>query len=300
MILLKLAMNWWKDLKIKIKLQEPMKEHTFFKIGGPAKYFVEPKDGPELKSLLSSIKRYNMPLLVIGGGSNILVNDKGLRAIVLCLNSPIFKKISFQGNHVFVASGASLSQVLRLAQKQGLSGLEFLSGIPGRVGGALAMNAGIPEKNIGDLVEEVSVIDYNGNIKNLNKKEIKFGYRTSNFSKYIILSARLRLIKKDKQEIKNRIKRYLNHRKLTQDLSWSSAGCIFKNPKGVSAGKLIDLCGLKGKRIGGACISRIHANFILNLGHARARDVLKLMDLAKKEVKKKFNVSLEPEIKIWK
>jgi len=277
-----------------------MKEHTFFKIGGPAKYFVEPKDGPELKSLLSSIKRYNMPLLVIGGGSNILVNDKGLRAIVLCLNSPIFKKISFQGNHVFVASGASLSQVLRLAQKQGLSGLEFLSGIPGRVGGALAMNAGIPEKNIGDLVEEVSVIDYNGNIKNLNKKEIKFGYRTSNFSKYIILSARLRLIKKDKQEIKNRIKRYLNHRKLTQDLSWSSAGCIFKNPKGVSAGKLIDLCGLKGKRIGGACISRIHANFILNLGHARARDVLKLMDLAKKEVKKKFNVSLEPEIKIWK
>lgn len=293
-------MNWWKDLKIKIKLQEPMKEHTFFKIGGPAKYFVEPKDGPELKSLLSSIKRYNMPLLVIGGGSNILVNDKGLRAIVLCLNSPIFKKISFQGNHVFVASGASLSQVLRLAQKQGLSGLEFLSGIPGRVGGALAMNAGIPEKNIGDLVEEVSVIDYNGNIKNLNKKEIKFGYRTSNFSKYIILSARLRLIKKDKQEIKNRIKRYLNHRKLTQDLSWSSAGCIFKNPKGVSAGKLIDLCGLKGKRIGGACISRIHANFILNLGHARARDVLKLMDLAKKEVKKKFNVSLEPEIKIWK
>jgi len=293
-------MNWWKDLKIKIKLQEPMKEHTSFKIGGPAKYFVEPKDAHELKLLLSSIKRYNIPLLVIGGGSNILVNDKGLRAIVLCLNSPIFKKISFQGNHVFVASGASLSQVFRLTQKQGLSSLEFLAGIPGTVGGALAMNAGIPEKNIGDLVEEVSVIDYNGNIKNLYKEEIKFGYRTSNLSKYIILSARLRLIKKDKQEIKNRIKRYLNHRRVTQDLSWSSAGCIFKNPKGVSAGELIDLCGLKGKRIGGACISRIHANFILNLGHAQARDVLKLMDLAKKDVKKKFNVTLEPEIKIWK
>lgn len=277
-----------------------MKEHTSFKIGGPAKYFVEPKDAHELKLLLSSIKRYNIPLLVIGGGSNILVNDKGLRAIVLCLNSPIFKKISFQGNHVFVASGASLSQVFRLTQKQGLSSLEFLAGIPGTVGGALAMNAGIPEKNIGDLVEEVSVIDYNGNIKNLYKEEIKFGYRTSNLSKYIILSARLRLIKKDKQEIKNRIKRYLNHRRVTQDLSWSSAGCIFKNPKGVSAGELIDLCGLKGKRIGGACISRIHANFILNLGHAQARDVLKLMDLAKKDVKKKFNVTLEPEIKIWK
>jgi len=276
-----------------------MKGHTTFKIGGPAKYFIEPKDTHELKLLLSSIKRYNIPLLVIGGGSNILVNDRGVRAIVLSLNPPIFKKISFHNNHVFAASGVALSRVIRLAQKQGLSGLEFLSGIPGRVGGALAMNAGIPGENIGDLVEEASVMDYNGNIKNLNKKKIKFGYRASSLSKYIILSARLKLIKKDKQEIKNRIKRYLSRRKLTQDLSWSSAGCIFKNPKGVSAGELIDLCGLKGKRIGGACISRIHANFILNLGQARARDVLKLMDLAKKDVKKKFNVSLEPEIKIW-
>lgn len=294
-------MNWRKDLKIKIKFQELMQDHTTFKIGGPAKYFVEPKDIQELKLLLKSVKRYNIPISVIGAGSNILINDNGVRAMVLRLNSPIFKKIFFHNNRLSAASGVVLSQVLKLTQKQGLSGVEFLAGIPGTVGGALAMNAGISEKtkNIGSLVESVKVMDYNGKIKILNKKDIKFGYRKSNLSKYIILSALLKLRKRDKREIKNEIKRYFNYRKETQDLSRASAGCIFKNPKGNQAGRLIDLSGLKGKRIGDASISRIHANFILNLGNATAKDVLKLMDLVKKEVKKKFNVTLEPEIKIW-
>ena len=302
-----------------------MQDHTTFKIGGPAKYFVEPKDIQELKLLLKSAKRYNIPILVIGAGSNILINDNGVRAIVLRLNSPIFKKIFFHNNRLNVASGVVLSQILKLTQKQGLSGLEFLAGIPGTVGGALAMNAGISKKiknqsfdkledyvlkrsrmgqksktkNIGSLVESVKVMDYNGKIKILNKKDIKFGYRKSNLSKYIILSALLKLRKRDKREIENEIKRYFNYRKETQDLSRASAGCIFKNPKGNQAGRLIDLSGLKGKRIGDASISRMHANFILNLSNATAKDVLKLMDLVRKEVKNKFNVTLEPEIKIW-
>ncbi len=292
-------MNWWKDLKIKIKFQELMKDHSTFKIGGPAKYYLEPRDTQQLKLLLKSVNRDKIPILVIGAGSNILVGDNGIKALVLRLNSPFFRRISLHNHRLSVACGVSLNQIVRVSQRKGLSGLEFLSGIPGTLGGALAMNAGIPERNIGDLVENVRVMDYQGKIKTLNKEEIKFGYRTSNLSKYIILNAQLKLVKKDKQEIKNRIKKYLNRRKSTQDLSSVSAGCIFKNPKGNQAGRLIDLCGLKGKTIGDACISRIHANFILNLGNATARDVLRLMDLAKREVKKKFNITLEPEIKIW-
>ncbi len=276
-----------------------MKDHSTFKIGGPAKYYLEPRDTRQLKLLLKSLNRDKIPILVIGAGSNILIDDNGIQALVLRLNSPCFRRISLDHHRLSAASGVSLSQIVKVSQRKGLSGLEFLSGIPGTLGGALAMNAGIPERNIGDLVENVRVMDYRGKIKTLNKEEIKFGYRTANLSKYIILNAQLKLVNKDKQEIKNSIKKYLNRRKSTQDLSSVSAGCIFKNPKGNQAGRLIDLCGLKGKIIGDACISRIHANFILNLGNATARDVLRLMDLAKRQVKKKFNITLEPEIKIW-
>jgi UDP-N-acetylmuramate dehydrogenase len=292
-------MNWWRDSKFKIKLQEPLKNHTTFKVGGSARYFAEPKDIKALKLLLNYTKRYDIPVLIIGAGSNILVSDKGLDALVLRLSSPFFKKISFQGNHIKVGSGAMLSQIISSAQRRGLSGLEFLTGIPGTVGGALAMNAGIEKASIWNLVEEVTVMDYNNRIKNLSKEDIKFGYRKSSLSKFIILNAHLRLIAKEKREIINRIKRHINYRLKTQDISKPCAGCIFKNPKGVSAGRLIDLCGLKGVKIGGAYISRRHGNFILNLGTATLADVLGLMDLAKKRVKKKFNINLEPEIIIW-
>ncbi len=163
------------------------------------------------------------------------------------------------------------------------------------------MNAGAGKehKGFGDLVENVTVMDYNGSIKALTKKGLKFGYRSSNLSKYIILSTRIKLIRKSKLEIQNKIKGYLRYRKKTQDANWASAGCVFKNPPGISAGSLIDLCGLKGKKIGGACISDRHANFIINQAKAKASDVLKLIALAKRKVKDQFNIDLEPEIKIW-
>lgn len=303
-------MNWWKHLKGKVKLREPLKNHTTFKIGGPAKFFIEPKDIDDLKVLLNLLKRYKLPFLLIGAGSNLLINDKGVDRAVLSLSSPYFKRIHLKNTSLKVAAGTMLNRVVLAAQRYGLSGLEFLVGIPGTIGGALAMNAGISEEvhnvhqftvhSIGDVVKKVTVMDYNGNIKTLNKKDIKFGYRTSNLSKYIILDAQLKLFKRDKKEIKNRIKRYINYRKSTQDSTWNSAGCIFKNPKGYSAGKLIDLCGLKGEKIGNACISGKHANFILNTGQAKARDVFKLIDLIRKEVKNKFNITLKPEIKIWR
>jgi len=301
-------MNWWEELKGRVKLGEPLKAHTTFKIGGVAKFFIEPKDIDDLKLLLNLLKRYKIPFLIIGAGSNILVSDKGVNSAVVSLNSAYFKKIRFKNNCLEVGSGTLLSQVIFAAEKRGLAGLEFLIGIPGTVGGALIMNAGISEKlkikelkvrNIGELVIDVTVIDRRGNVKNINKNKINFGYRSSNLSKYIILGCSLKTTKKSRKEIKKTIDRCFNYRLTTQDLNWASAGCVFKNPYGDSAGRLIDLCGLKERKIGDAGISLKHANFILNHGNARSEDVFKLMDLMRKAVRDKFNITLEHEIKIW-
>jgi len=292
-------MNWWKQLKGKVKLKEPLKNYTSFRIGGEAKFFIEPKDITDLKLLLKFKKRYKLPILVMGAGTNILVNDQGLKAIVLRLSSPYFKKFYFNKDYLYASSGVKLSRLINASLEKSLSGLEFLIGIPGTLGGALVMNAGIPGKNIADLVKEIEVMDYQGRIKMINKREANFGYRSSGLSKYIILGATIKLKKKNKKIIKEKIKNYLNWRRNTQETNIASAGCIFKNPKSISAGRLIDLCGLKGKRIGDAMISLKHANFILNLRRAKAKDVLALMRLIKKVVKYKFGIELEPEIKIW-
>jgi UDP-N-acetylmuramate dehydrogenase len=292
-------MNWWKNLKGKVRRKELLKHHTTFKIGGPAEFFIEPKDISDLKLLLDLAKSYRISISVIGSGSNILVSDRGLKGIALRLSSPVFKTIDFKGNYCEVGAGVLLSQLLGSCQKRGLSGLEFLAGIPGTVAGALAMNSGAQGKNISDVLFYVKAMDKKGAIKILRKKEAKFGYRTSGLTRYIIISALIKLTRKQKESISKRIKQYLAYRKLTQDYTRPSAGCVFKNPPGHSAGKLIDLCGLKGKRIGGVSISHKHANFILNTGGAKATDVLKLMDFIRKKVKQTFRISLVPEIKIW-
>ena len=192
-------MNWWKKLKGKVRFLEPLAKHTTFKIGGPAEFFIEPEDITDLKLLLNLVKRYKIPVFLIGGGSNILINDKGIRGAVLHLNSPYFKRFIFKNNRLEAGSGVMLSRMVLKTYKRGLSGVEFLSGIPGTLGGALVMNAGAWGRNIGDLVEEVNVMDYNGNIKSLGKKKIKFGYRQSSLEKFIILSACLKLTKKSKE-----------------------------------------------------------------------------------------------------
>ncbi len=293
-------MNWWKELKGKVRLSEPLKNHTSFRIGGPVKFFVEPKDTGDLKLALNLAKRYKVPVLMIGAGSNLLVSDKGVNAMALHLNSSQFKKIFFKDNFAEAAGGAMLGRLVSESKKRGLSGAEFLVGIPGTIGGALAMNAGIPSRDIADIIDNVTVMDYNGNIKVLRKSDLKFGYRKSNLAKYIILESRLKLSRSGVSQVQDRIREYLLDRKARQDISKPSAGCVFKNPRGYSAGKLIDLCGLKGKTVGSARISDKHANFILNLGTAKAADILKLMCLIKKEVKSKFDIDLEPEIKIWR
>jgi UDP-N-acetylmuramate dehydrogenase len=301
-------MNWWEELKGKVKLGEPLKAHTTFKIGGAAKFFIEPKDIDDLKLLLNLLKRYKIPFLIIGAGSNILASDKGVNAAVVSLNSAYFKKIRFKNGYLEVGSGTCLSQLIFAAERRGLAGLEFLIGIPGTVGGALVMNAGISEKlkikglkvkNIGELVIDVTVIGRRGNVETIDKNKIRFGYRSSDLSKYIILGCCIKTTKKSRKEINKTIDRCLNYRLATQGLNWASAGCVFKNPSGDSAGRLIDLCGLKERKIGDAYISLKHANFILNRGNARSEDVFKLMDLMRKAVRDKFNIRLEHEIKIW-
>ncbi|MDP1853360.1 MAG: UDP-N-acetylmuramate dehydrogenase [Candidatus Omnitrophota bacterium] len=299
-----------------VKFNEPLAEHTTFRIGGPAEFWVEPGNLKELASVIRVAKKKNIPLFIIGAGSNILGLDAGIKGIVISLNRGYFKKIEAKKNKILCGAGARLTFLLGRARSFNLGGLEFLSGIPGTFGGALAMNAGIATvikneklkikngktktKSIGDLVEDITVMDYNGNIKLINKKNLDFGYRTSNLSGYVILNATLKLKKRNREKIKEDIDKYLSRRRMTQDLSCSSAGCIFKNPSlNESAGRLIDLCGLKGKSIGGAFVSLKHANFIFNNGNAKAGDVLRLMSLIRRKVKNKFNVELEPEIKIW-
>ena len=291
-------MNWQKDLKV--KLDEPLKGKTSFKIGGSSKYYCEPKDIKELKSLVLLAKKNKVPFFVLGAGSNLLIADKALKALVIRLNAPSFKKISFNRSRVYVGSGLMLGLLVRNAAKKSLEGVEFLAGIPGTVGGALAMNAGAWGKDIGALVEEVQVMDHNGKIKALGKNKINFSYRNSDLQKFIILGARLMLFKGQKKEISKKIKKYLENKSNSQDNSYPNAGCVFRNPDGDSAGRLIDLCGLKGKRIGGACVSQKHANFILNKDGACAKDVLRLMALIRKKVSDRFNVNLKPELKIWK
>lgn len=309
-------MSWQSELskiiKGKLSFKEPLYKHTTWKVGGCADVLAEPLDLSDLKRLIKFSKNKKLPLFVIGAGSNLLISDKGIKGIVVKFSNPYFKKIEFRKNYCFAASGAGLNSLVNSALAKGLSGGEFLSGIPGTLGGALAMNAGVrnifsKNKNylsISDLVEEINVIDFNARKKLLKKKDVRFEYRNSDLSKFIIISARLKFSPKDKKEISALSQEFLNYKRDIQDVKSRSAGCVFKNPNdnsdngSLTAGKMIDACGLKGKGYGGAEVSRIHANFILNRREAKAADIFHLMRLVQKMVKQKFNVSLEPEVKI--
>ncbi|MDD2654541.1 MAG: UDP-N-acetylmuramate dehydrogenase [Candidatus Omnitrophica bacterium] len=308
-------MNYCKDLrkvvKGKIVLDEPLKGHTTFRIGGPAKVWVEPYDVEDLKNILKFVKKNKISFFVIGEGSNLLVKDEGFNGIVIKLSSDYFNKIKSNNTCIIAGGGVKLSKLIDFAKRHSLGGCEFLSGIPGSIGGALAMNAGTrinsvinnQYQSIGDLVKEVEVIDFNGNRKILKARQLKFAYRSSNLLKYIILFAKLNLKPRARAEIENEITDYLSYRKRTQDSNWRNAGCVFKNPlspsdKLLSAGYLIDACGLKKHRMGGAVVSSKHANFIINDKNAKARDVTNLIKYIKKVVKDEFDVELALELKI--
>ncbi len=293
-------MLWPKDLAKKIINKFSLADLTTFKIGGASRFFFEPADLKSLQKVLVFAKGAGIKVFILGSGSNLLVSDSGVDGIVIKLTAKDFTGICTKGTCIMAGAGLKLNRLILFAQAKGLSGLEFLSGIPGTLGGAISGNAGAWGSAIGKLVREVCVLDYNGKPKLINYKGLKFGYRKSHLDKYIIISATLRLQAVDKKLIEAKIKKYLRKRGKTQYTRFPNAGCVFKNPGKTSAGVLIDRCGLKGKTKGGASVSETHANFILNSNKAKARDVLKLMSLIKQKVKSRFKVNLTPEIKIWK
>ncbi|MBM3243327.1 MAG: UDP-N-acetylmuramate dehydrogenase [Candidatus Omnitrophica bacterium] len=289
-------MNWRKTLGI--KRNQPLKNKTSFRIGGRAAFFSSPSSLSQLRGIVIWAAKKKIPILMIGAGTNLLISDKGIKGLVIRLSAPCFKEVHQRLSLIEAGSGITLSSLIRLAGKMSLSGLEFLSGVPGTLGGALAMNAGCWGKEISNLVEEIEVMDYKGEVRRISREDVGFKYRESGLGNYIILKARLKLKKGKLETINKRIKDFILKKRKSQDMRFYNAGCIFKNTKLAPAGKLIDMCGLKGLSLGDAFISDKHANFILNRGDAKSSDVLKLIRLMRRSVKKKFGLILSPEIKI--
>ncbi len=292
-------MNWQKIYKIPVRHNIKLSAYTSFKIGGPARFFLQPKDICQLKAAVKALKNENISFKILGAGSNLLIKDGGFDGAVIRLRAPYFSRIKFSGKHAQAGAGLLISQFIVKAKARGLGGAEFLSGIPGTLGGALVMNAGAWHEDISKIVEKITVMDYNGKVKIIATGSAGFKYRSSGLNKYIVLSVSLHMEKKALSEINSEVSYYLKKRQEMQDLKYPSAGCVFRNPKNDFAGRLIDACGLKGKQFGRAMISNRHANFIVNKGGAQAEDVLGLIEFVRKTVKDKYEISLEPEIKIW-
>lgn len=278
---------------------EPLAKHTYFRLGGPADLFVRPRDLDELAAVVRRCLENDIPMHTLGGGSNVLVRDEGVRGVVLNLAAEEFADVQVQGSTVKAGSGALLSNLISQSVREGLAGLENLVGIPGTVGGALHMNAGGRASDIGQFVVEATVMDARGEIETRGRDDLSFAYRQSNLDEPFILSARFELEPDDPGEIAQRMRKLWILKKANQPLSFQSAGCIFKNPRELGAGSLIDQAELKGTRVGEAEISERHANFIVAHEGATSQDVLRLIDLARARVTERFGVELELEIKIW-
>ena len=277
---------------------EPMRNHTSFKIGGPADIFVSPRTEDEVIEALSFLKENDIPFTVIGNGSNLLVSDKGIRGCVISLGKN-FTSLRCIDDTIYSSSGTLLSRIANLAYENSLAGFEFASGIPGSLGGAIVMNAGAYGGEMKDVVVTTKYIDTDGSIKKCTRTEHEFLYRKSRFGNgEIILSSSLKLKKGSKEEIKETMNDLAGRRKDKQPLEYPSAGSTFKRPEGYFAAKLIDDAGLRGFGIGGAMVSDKHCGFVINKGDATFDDVARLISHIQSVVFEKFGVSLEPEVKI--
>lgn len=285
--------------KNNIKVDEPMKKHISFRVGGPADILVKPQSEEELSAVVKLIKEENIPYLIIGNGSNLLVKDGGIRGIVIEL-SDNFNDFKIDGNLVNIQSGALLSIVGKAVLREELKGFEFAAGIPGTLGGALAMNAGAYGGEMKHIVKSVRLMDMNGNVHEFSNEDMEFEYRKSILSResYIVLSAIVELEKGNYDDIKNTMADFTQRRVTKQPLSLPSAGSTFKRPPGHFAGKLIEDSGLRGLTLRGAQVSEKHCGFVVNLGNATAKDILDLMYVVKSTVNSKYGVMLEEEVKI--
>ncbi|MEK4254223.1 UDP-N-acetylmuramate dehydrogenase [Ureibacillus sp. FSL K6-2830] len=295
--------QWVKDLsgvtnKENIKINESLKKYTMTKLGGNADILVMPETEEEVEAIVQYTYSHQIPLLILGNGSNMIVRDGGVRGIVMNLSK--LNQIKIEGTEVYAQSGALIMDVSKKAAEASLTGLEFACGIPGSVGGAMAMNAGAYGGEINDIIVHSTVLTKEGKRLVLSKEELELGYRKSIIAQknYIVLSSLFRLEKGNKEEIDAKIADLTYKRQSKQPLEYPSAGSVFKRPPGYFAGKLIQDCGLQGKGIGGAEVSTKHAGFIINKGNATATDYIETIKMVQKVVKEKFGVELELEVKI--
>lgn len=281
-----------------ILVNEDLKKHLHIKIGGKADYFVLPKTYDELKEVISFFKSENIPITIIGNGTNLIVRDGGIRGAVISLSE--MNKIIVEGENVYAGAGASLIKTAKIAMENSLTGLEFASGIPGTIGGAVFMNAGAYGGEIKDVLQSVLVLTQDNEIKIRKVEDLDSGYRRTNIqeNKEIILEAAFKLAKGNYQEIKELTDHLTKQRASKQPLDYPSCGSVFKRPPGMFAGKLIQDSGLQGYRVGGAVVSTKHANFILNDNNATAKDYIAVIEHVRKTVYEKYGVELELEVRI--
>jgi len=282
-----------------VRSNYPLAKHTWYGLGGPADYFITPENSEQLKQVVRRCNENKIAIRVMGFGSNLLVNDGGLRGAVIKFDSEEFRQTQFKGEQVTAGAGADMSKLLFACVKKGLSGLEGLTGIPGSVGGMIRMNAGGNFGDVGTAAVTVTLMDSSGKIFEKSKPELMFDYRRTNITAKFILGATLQLASAEPEQVLRTVKEIWIYKKNSQPLNTKTCGCIFKNPRGVSAGALIDRAGLKGLQIGQAVVSEKHANFIIAKNGCTSRDVRRLIELIQQKVKEQFGIGLEPEIEIW-
>jgi UDP-N-acetylmuramate dehydrogenase len=282
-----------------VKQAEPLAPHTWFHLGGPAEFFAEPRTVEELQALVRRAREEGTPIRMLGGGSNLLVRDEGVAGTVVHLAADAFCEVKIARDIVTAGGGAKLGQVISSSVREGLAGLETLVAIPGTVGGALHGNAGTRGGDIGQWTREATVMTRSAEIVTRRRDELVFAYRESSLDELVILAAQFELEEENPEELTKRMQKQWIIRKAAQPLGHQSAGCIFKNPRGMSAGMLIEQAGLKNARAGGAEVSERHANFIIAHEGATTSDVLKLIDHVRETVLERLGIELETEIEIW-
>jgi UDP-N-acetylmuramate dehydrogenase len=277
----------------------PLADRTWLKVGGAAAYFAEPTSEEELIAVIARCRDEQLPVRLLGGGSNVLVRDEGAPGMTISLSDPAFSRIKTNGTRVTIGGGASLANAITVTVGAGLAGLEPLVGIPGTVGGALHGNAGSHGGDIGQWTSAATVITRSGETIERQRSDLVFAYRQSSLDELVVLSAEFELEEEDPTEITKRMQKQWIVKKASLPMAHESTGCIFANPRGMSAGMLIDQCGLKGQQVGGAEVSQRHANFFVTRSGATAKDVLQLIDLVRSRVAERMGVELETQINIW-
>lgn len=282
-----------------VKLDEPMKNHTTFRIGGPADCLVTPETIEELEQVLAIVNASKTPFFILGNGSNLLVGDNGIEGVVIKIFQNL-NQFTIEGNQIKAQAGVLLSKLGVAAKEASLTGFEFAAGIPGTLGGAVVMNAGAYGGEMKDIIKNVQVMDYNGNIKELSCEEMDFSYRHSVIGEkqYIVIGATIELQKGNQTDIVAKMEELALARRTKQPLEFPSAGSTFKRPEGYFAGKLIQDANLRGYCVGDAQVSEKHCGFVINKGSATAKDVLQLIEDVQKKVQKEFGVQLEPEVRL--